>query len=84
MIYKSIIQDIASADKCASVAADASAAATAVHYVGRAMLFVGVEEIEEPAAVAAAPSIALELKRVGAVPHAAGFRNGCWLSCGVW
>ena len=65
MLHKSIAQDIASAIMRANGKADAAAAA--LHYVGRLILFVGTEEMEELAAVAAAPSLALEFQRIGAV-----------------
>ena len=69
MVRKSIVKDIVSASKHASIKADtaAAAAAAALHYAGRSVLFVGIEDMEEPAAAAAAPFLALELKRNGAV-----------------
>jgi len=66
-VHKSIVQDIASANKRANVSATAAPAASTLHYSGRSVLVIGIEEMDEIAAVAAAPSLALEIARIGAV-----------------
>ena len=66
-VHKSIVQGIAAANKCVNVSATAAPSASTLHYSGRSVLMIGVEDMQETAAVAAAPSLALEMARIGAV-----------------
>ena len=66
-VHKNIVQDIASANKRANVSATAAPSASTLHYNGRSVLVIGIEDMEETAAVAAAPSLALETARIGAI-----------------
>ena len=59
-VHRSIVNDIAMTNKRADVRATAVPAACALHHG----LMTGIEEMEEPTAVAAAPCLALELAQV--------------------
>ena len=61
------------ANRLAEVSASPATAAAGLHYADPSILFVGLEEMEEPAAIAAAPSLALDLKRRGAKPPQLAF-----------
>ena len=51
LVHKSIAHDIAAASKRADVQTTAAAATAGLRYSGRLVLLVGIEEIEEPAAI---------------------------------
>jgi hypothetical protein len=61
LVHKSIVSDIAMANKRAKVEATAAPPACTLHYSGRSIMMIGIEEMEETAAIASAPSMALEL-----------------------
>ena len=61
------------ANKRAAVKVTAAAASAGLDYSGRSVLLIGMEEMEEPAAVAAAPASALELARIGAAAPCPAF-----------
>ena len=64
LVHKSIVSDIAMANKRAKVEATAAPPACTLHYSGRSIMMIGIEEMEEAAAIAFAPSMALELAPV--------------------
>ena len=61
LVHKSIVQDIAMANKRANINATAVPSACTLHYSGRSIMMIGIEEMEETAAVTLALSLALEL-----------------------
>ena len=61
LVHKSIVADIAKANKLANPNATAAPSACTLHYSGRSIMMIGIEEMEETAATAFAPSLALEL-----------------------
>ena len=64
LVHKSIVTDIAMANKRANTDATAALSACTLHYSGRSIMMIGIEEMEEAAATALAPSLALELARL--------------------
>ena len=64
LVHRSIVTDIAMANKRAKTTATAAPSACTLHYGGRSIVMIGIEEMEEAAAIASAPSIALELAHV--------------------
>ena len=61
LVHKSIVADIAMANKFANPDAIAVPPACTLHYSGRSFMLIGIEEMEETAATSLAPSLALEL-----------------------
>jgi len=61
LVHRSIVTDIAMANKRARTQATAAPSACTLHYGGRSFTLVGIEEMEEVAALAFAPSLTLEL-----------------------
>ena len=59
----------------AEVSASAAAAAAGLYCANRSILLAGIEEMEEPAAISAAPSLALDLKQCGAKPPQLAFTS---------
>ena len=66
LVHKSIVSDIAMANKRANIKATADPSACCLHYSGRSVIMLGIEEMEETAAIVFAPSMALELAHIGA------------------
>ena len=65
LVHKSIVTDIAMANKHAKSDATAAPSACTLHYSGRSFTMVGIEEMEEPTAIAV-PCLAFELAQVRA------------------
>ena len=63
-VHKSIVSDVAMANKHANIKATAVPAECTLHYSGRSVLMIRIAEMEELAAIASAPSLALELAQV--------------------
>jgi hypothetical protein len=61
LVHESIVTDIAMANKFANPDATAAPSACTLHYSGRSFMLVGIEEMEETAAISLAPSLAFEL-----------------------
>jgi hypothetical protein len=61
LVHRSIVVDIAMANKFANPDATAAPSACTLHYSGRSLMMVGIEEMEATAAISLAPSLALEL-----------------------
>ena len=61
LVHKSIVADVAMANKRANPDAIAAPSACTLHYSGRSIMMIGIEEMEEAAATALAPSLTLEL-----------------------
>ena len=61
-VHISIVRDIA-AMKRADVSSSAAAASAGLHYDGGAVLFVGLDEVQETTAVAVDPELVSELAR---------------------
>ena len=61
LVHRSIVNDIAMANTRANIKATAVPSACTLHYSGRSIMMIGIEEMEETAAIALAPSVALEL-----------------------
>jgi hypothetical protein len=61
LVHRSIVNDIAMANKRANTKATAVQAECTLHYSGRSILMIGIEEMEETAAISLAPSLTFEL-----------------------
>ena len=60
-MHKSTVHDIAAANKSAGVSSCTAAVMAGLHYKIRSVLFVGLDEMDETTAIAAAPALAQEL-----------------------
>jgi len=61
LVHKSIVVDIAMANKRANPDATAAPSACTLHYSGRSFTMIGIEEMEDTVATMLAPSLTLEL-----------------------
>ena len=64
LVHKSIVVDIAMANKLANTNATAAPSACTLHYSGRSFMLIAIEEMEEAAATVLAHSLALELSHL--------------------